>query len=301
LCTSSLAFIKQQAFTKQIQLITNFGPDLGDMPLDERRMRQVLINLLSNAVKFTPDRGTVTLEATRIGSDVIFAVIDTGIGIALPDQTQLFQPFVQIDSRLNRQYEGTGLGLALVKQIVELHGGSVSLTSHVGQGSCFAVRLPIPAGASTVSLASTPRPAHGAVEVEQATSVAPLVLLVEDNPANIHLFCGYLETKGYELLLAEDGQTAIELTQRHRPDLILMDIQMPRMDGLVAIQTIRDDPDAQLAAIPIVAVTALAMSGDLEKCLAAGANAYLAKPVKLKQLHATMQHLLGSVTSPDRI
>jgi PAS domain S-box-containing protein len=300
LCTSSLAFIKQQAFTKQIHLTTNFSPDLGDMPLDERRMRQVLINLLSNAVKFTPDRGTVTLDVKRIDGAVLFAVIDTGIGIALPDQTQLFQPFVQIDSRLNRQYEGTGLGLALVKQIAELHGGSVSLTSHVGQGSCFAVRLPIPAGASTVvSLASTPRPALGSVE--QATIVAPLVLLVEDNLANIHLFCGYLETKGYRLLLAEDGQTAIDLTQRHRPDLILMDIQMPGMDGLVAIQTIRHNPDVQLAAIPIVALTALAMAGDREKCLAAGASAYLAKPVKLKQLHATMQHLLGAVTSPDRI
>ena len=161
LTNSTLAFVKQLAHQKQIQLTTSFAANLGNIAVDERRIRQVLINLLNNAVKFTPAGGQVTIdvkleqpefsappihvdlrEQLDSGAWILFVVTDTGIGITAENQSKLFKPFVQIDSSLNRQYEGTGLGLMLVKQIVELHGGSVSLASEFGQGSCFTVRLP---------------------------------------------------------------------------------------------------------------------------------------------------------------
>jgi len=151
LCNASLAFVNPQAAQKQVQLTATLSPDLGSLEIDGPRMQQVLINLLTNAIKFTPSGGRVTLTVKvedrsqptpPPGAWIHFSVSDTGIGIAPADQAKLFQPFIQLDSGLNRKYDGTGLGLALVKQIVELHGGSVSLTSQVGEGSCFTVSLP---------------------------------------------------------------------------------------------------------------------------------------------------------------
>lgn len=142
LCHSSLTFVQQQAYKKQLQLVIQLAPNLGNIQIDERRMRQVLINLLNNAVKFTPDRGCVTLEVQKKNEECHFLIVDTGIGIASEDRPKLFKPFMQIDSKLNRQYDGSGLGLVLVKQIVELHGGSVTVTSELDIGSCFTVIVP---------------------------------------------------------------------------------------------------------------------------------------------------------------
>ncbi|BAY23114.1 multi-sensor hybrid histidine kinase [Calothrix sp. NIES-2100] len=304
LCQSSLAFIKQQALQKGIQLDIKLQHNLPDLLVDERRIRQVLINLLNNAVKFTPQAGSITLEVQQISPDIAItdipgqnflqiAVRDTGIGISLENINKLFQPFIQIDSALNRQYAGTGLGLTLVKRIVELHGGRVGLTSELGVGSCFTIELP-----STYAclLSSNHKPGTtpelDSPTAETTPSHAPLILLVEDNEANISTVSSYLKAKGYCILLANNGQEAIDLTTKHQPDLILMDIQMPGMDGLEAIRQIRHDP--QLVDIPIVALTALAMTGDRDRCLEAGANDYLSKPVKLKQLASTIQDLLST-------
>lgn len=152
LCQSSLTFVRQQAIAKRIQLETKLPPNLPNLQVDERRIRQVLINLLSNAVKFTPEEGNITLEVrlpsaheSELAGErfIQFAVTDTGIGIAPEHLHHLFQPFIQIDSALNRRYEGTGLGLALVKRLVELHGGQVQVSSKVGVGSCFTIDLPV--------------------------------------------------------------------------------------------------------------------------------------------------------------
>ncbi|MFM7888082.1 MAG: sensor histidine kinase, partial [Pseudanabaena sp.] len=154
LCRSTLLFIKLQALQKHIHIETQFSKDLPDIFVDERRIRQVLINLLNNAVKFSQEGGTITLATKIVSQDSLddhakapqnilrIAVSDTGIGIAPDNIKKLFQPFVQIDSALNRQYNGTGLGLALTKRIVELHGGWVDLTSELGVGSCFTINLP---------------------------------------------------------------------------------------------------------------------------------------------------------------
>jgi PAS domain S-box-containing protein len=307
LCQSSLAFIKQQALQKRIQLEIKVPLNLPDLLIDERRMRQVLINLLNNAVKFTSNGGRITLEVSSqqrraepdsadspphffVKDTLRFAVSDTGIGIAPEHIHKLFQPFIQIDGALNRQYTGTGLGLALVKRIVELHGGQVLLTSTVGVGSCFTIDLPCTACApSSVDLESQSEPRIEPSGPEQGGS--PLILLAEDNEANITTVSSYLRAKGYRILLAKDGEEAIALAKSENPNLILMDIQMPGMDGLEAMQQIRCDPN--LVDLPIVALTALAMTGDRDLCLAAGANDYLTKPVKLKQLASTIQQLLA--------
>jgi signal transduction histidine kinase len=301
LCNSSLVFVKQQAFDKHIQLDVDIPPTVGNIAVDERRMRQVLINLLSNAVKFTPNGGHITLSVTRQeqedsedGSSWIeFAVTDTGMGIDSADQVKLFQPFVQLDSSLNRRHAGTGLGLTLVKQIVELHGGKIHLESKLHHGSCFTVHLPkicLLSDQDTCSLMPFDGLASYPLQIDREIPKASLILLAEDNEANISTFSSYLTAKGYRMILAENGQEAIDLAQSERPDLILMDIQMPNMDGLEAISQIRQNP--QLIKTPIIALTALVMAGDRERCLAVGANDYLAKPVQLRQLNLKIQELL---------
>jgi signal transduction histidine kinase len=149
ICNAILSGIREQALQKSIQLTTNIAADLATIAVDEQRIQQVLINLLENAIKFTAERGRITFDvyvetvANEQPGWIYFSIADTGIGIATAHLPQLFQPFVQVDGSLSRPYEGTGLGLALVKQIVELHGGAVSVTSELGQGSCFAFKLPI--------------------------------------------------------------------------------------------------------------------------------------------------------------
>jgi signal transduction histidine kinase/ActR/RegA family two-component response regulator len=307
---ASLEFVKQQALKKQIQLTIKLAPNLPNLLIDERRIRQALINLLNNAVKFTPTGGgAVTLEVTQLPSvlnkttnttqDYLqISISDTGIGIAPENIQKLFQPFIQIDSALNRQFEGTGLGLALVKRIVELHGGYVDLTSELGVGSCFSILLPcLPLTNRQTEIGSSNRPVKP-LETELATTYTDvkqdfLILIVDDDEVNSMTVSSYLKVKGYRVLLAKDGKEAIALTKAHKPDLILMDIQMPVMDGLEATQQIRLDPN--LVDIPIIALTALAMAGDRERFLEAGASDYLAKPVKLKNLAKMVQTLLERV------
>ena len=307
LCQSSLTFIRQQAMQKRIQIHTKIQTNLPDLLVDERRIRQALINLLSNAVKFTPAEGNITLEVSRIRSITSFPeenkeeakeylkieVIDTGIGIAAENIQKLFKPFVQIDSALNRQYEGTGLGLSLVKQMVELHGGKVGLTSELGIGSRFFIELPY---SSNVGCSSEMFDRDQTATISQldtpttGKSQLPLILIAEDNEANIMTISSYLSAKGYRIVLAKNGEEAIAIALSARPDLILMDVQMPLMDGLEATKQIRQI--TSLVKVPIIALTALAMANDRDRCLAAGANEYLTKPIKLKELVTMIQKVL---------
>ncbi|MDX2097787.1 MAG: PAS domain-containing protein [Leptolyngbyaceae cyanobacterium bins.59] len=308
LCESSLTFVRQQAAKKDIYLTSEISENLPNLMVDERRIRQVLINLLSNAVKFTPDGGQVCLEAhldLQASKPMLcFSVIDTGIGIAEENVGKLFQPFVQVDSRLNRQYSGTGLGLALVRRLVELHGGKVSVTSVLGEGSCFTVWLPcLPEGGSTQIINRTvpfeanavpanpvPVEQSGLLSQSSAAPSSPLILLAEDNEANIVTISGYLRGWGYRLVVAKNGREAIDRAIEEAPDLILMDIQMPQVDGLEAIRILREH--SHLNKIPIIALTAFAMSGDREQCLAAGASDYVTKPIQFRLLIEKMQRLL---------
>ncbi|MFN6462356.1 MAG: PAS domain S-box protein [Nostoc sp. DedVER02] len=299
LCRSTILFIQQQAFKKQISFTLELSPDLAYIELDERLIRQVLINLLTNAVKFTPNGGAVILkvEGNTAEQTLSFSAIDTGIGIAPENIDKLFQPFVQIDSNLSRRYAGTGLGLALVRRIIELHKGSVTVRSTVGQGSEFTVVLPW----KHVNPPNSDKPLDRTTAVAQIASEflpvetmniaeKPVVLLVDDNLDNIETLKAYLELKGFNIVVAHNGLQAINLTQTQSFNLILMDIQMPEMNGLEAIRQIRlQEQDKH---IPILAVTALAMSRDKEQCLAAGANDYLTKPISPIHLVNVMKKYL---------
>jgi CheY-like chemotaxis protein len=294
LAEASLLMVRPQAQQKNLVLGLRLPPRLPLFNLDDRRLRQALVNLLGNAVKFTPSGGSVTLEIDYLPPvsgeaepRLAFRVKDTGIGIAEADQESLFQPFVQIDSALNRQYEGTGLGLALVKRLAELHNGGVTLESQVGLGSCFTIWLPAPIVAG--SLEELPPIALRETLIAR-NGRPPLILVAEDNAANALSIQHYLEGKGFTVLLAENGQVALDLVASKRPDCIVMDIQMPVLDGLETTRRLRQNPDFQT--LPIIALSALVMEGDRKQCLAAGANKYLSKPVKLRDLVSQIQHLL---------
>lgn len=429
-CQASLRIIKQNAHNKRLTIHSSYDSVVTTIQADERRMKQVLVNLLSNAVKFTPDGGEVGLEVVgdEAADTVHIAVWDTGIGIAEEDMPRLFQPFVQLDSRLAREYGGTGLGLSLVQRMMDLHGGSVSVVSEPGKGSRFTISFPwrisalltpleqvqqagdemalpfrlalvvddspaaagqmkrylnelqidvvswqhgrgvvdqavemlpdvivldillpdisgwevlaglkahpgtrripvviasvideresaLAAGAADCLLKPVTRQqlhavlqrllAHGQrlqtrplpsgpdglIDQQKSSPERPRILLAEDNEANVNTFSHYLIAKGYDIIVAQNGREAIERAKAEKPDLILMDIQMPTMNGLEAIRELR--ADETMRTVPIIAVTALAMPGDQERCLAAGANDYISKPVSLKGLLNRIQAQLN--------
>ncbi len=290
IANACLRLIETLAQKKSIKISITVNIDMAIIKADKRQLKQILFNLLGNAVKFTPERGEINLEIngdSKRGT-VDFIVSDTGIGIEKSCMDMLFKPFVQLDSGLNKAYNGTGLGLSLVYRLTELHGGCVSVESELGKGSRFTVSLPWqtlkdkPAGEPT----NAKKTASTAV----AQRRGEVILLVDDNPAVIKLLSDYLEVKSYQVITAYNGLQAIEKSKEEHPDLILMDIQMPNMDGLEATRRIRADAD--IATIPIVALTALAMPGNRERCLKAGMNDYLSKPVSFQELIAAIEGLL---------
>ncbi len=299
ICQSSLVFIRQLANKKSITVEYSSSPAAATIFADPKRLKQILVNLLHNAVKFTPEKGKVKLEVQADAKEGLmrFSVTDTGIGIDPEDIQKLFKPFVQLDSSLSRQYEGTGLGLTLVKKLVEMHGGSVELQSEFGGGSCFAFVLPWNQkmkdndnhdlfDAKSEKLNTS---------VDTITTVRGKILLVEDNKANIMVIKDYLGSSGYQVFVASDGAEALSKAEETSPDIILMDIQMPHVNGLEATRRLRADP--RFASVPIIALTAFAMPGDRERCLEAGMGEYLSKPVKLKELKQMIEKFLGHTPS----
>ncbi|MDY6992896.1 MAG: PAS domain S-box protein, partial [Pseudomonadota bacterium] len=295
LCQSSLIFIKESAQKKKLTIKLSIDEAPSNLYADQRRVKQILINLLSNAVKFTPEKGQITLEvkADNTKSVINFSVIDTGIGIAKEDMVRLFKPFEQVDSGLARQYEGTGLGLVLVQRLTELHGGSVQVSSQLGQGSRFTISLPQLDELDTLpeqQISHLPLLTTPLYHDEQA----PLILLAEDNLSNINTFTEYLRYIGYRVTVARTGYEVLERLLEERPAVILMDIQMPGMDGLEATRRIRRQNAYKN--LPIIALTALTMPGDSERCFEAGVNEYLSKPVSPGELlHAIAQQIAKTV------
>lgn len=298
LCRSSLAFIKAQAVKKSIRVAYVNNAAVAEILVDPRRLKQILVNLLTNAVKFTPEGGQVDLQVdTDAELDLVrFTVKDTGIGIAPADLPNLFRPFVQVDSSLNRRHEGTGLGLALVQRLTDLHGGSVTVESELGRGSQFTIDLPWVREAAPARGGSE-APVEASVMVDRVdpsikdNADRKTILLAEDNMANILTIGEYLESHGHTVIVAHDGLEAIEKAREASPDVILMDIQMPVLNGLDAIARLRGDQ--RFGATPVIALTALAMPGDRERCLAAGADEYMSKPVSLKKLLHSILKLTG--------
>ncbi len=300
ICHSSLNFIKELANKKYIAVEYSPSPEAASIVADPRRMKQILVNLLNNAVKFTPEKGKVTLKVQTDSerSQMRFSVTDTGIGIAPDDLSKLFKPFVQLDSSLSRQYEGTGLGLMLVQKLVEMHSGEVQVESAAGSGSCFTVILPWiqePEIQVDRRLSFIDR-RKKVDEVKAAVRKTGSILLAEDNEDNLTLIRDYLEYKGYQMFTARNGNEALAMANELAPTLILMDVQMPQMDGLEATRRLRATPG--FAAVPIIMLTAFAMPEDRERCLASGANEYLTKPVDLKLLNQAIEKYTGGI-SPE--
>ncbi len=274
-------------------LALRFGKEPGiprTLVGDPLRLGQVLNNLAGNAIKFT-EAGEVEVhvrvESEASGHYVLgFAVRDTGIGLTPEQIGKLFQSFSQADASTTRKYGGTGLGLAISKQLVELMGGAMWVESAPGKGSVFAFNLPFTCppeeSRTTPESGST-----GAPDDKGSLSLSGLrVLLVEDNEFNQQLATALLARAGIEVSLARDGSEAVRAAQPERFDAVLMDIQMPNMDGMEATRRIRKNP--ALAGLPVVAMTANAMAGDRERCLAAGMNDYIAKPIQADVLYATL-------------
>jgi signal transduction histidine kinase/CheY-like chemotaxis protein len=260
---------------------------------DPLRVRQIVTNLISNAVKFT-DHGSVLVRLKTTSRapgkvDASIEVKDTGGGIPPDKLGQIFEKFTQADSSITRKYGGTGLGLAITRRLVEMHGGQIRVESELGKGSTFLVTLPFE-GAQISPSPSMVAP-HEPAEVP---GKAARLLLVEDNLVNQKVVLAMLRKKGYKIDIANDGQEALQkLETASVPyDLVLMDVQMPVLDGLEATRLLRRDP--RWERLPIVAMTAHAMTGDREKCLQAGMNGYISKPVQPAHLIATVErHLSG--------
>lgn len=289
-CQASLRMIKQLAQKKNQEVLFEMDDDLGLMWADERRLKQMIVNLLSNAVKFTPELGQIGLEVRgdRVANKVIITVSDTGIGIKELDLERLFKPFVQLDSGLAREATGTGLGLALVAQMARLHGGSVHALSQPGEGSRFIIQLPWEPAMATDIVARLRN--TGKFRAINPNADRLTILVIEDTREVVMMLVDYLEMAGYNILTAQDGIEGLEQAKLTKPDLILMDIQMPRMDGFETTQKLRSDPE--LKDIPIIALTALAMPNDRQRCLDAGMDEYMSKPVNLKALTKTIHKLL---------
>jgi CheY-like chemotaxis protein len=316
LFANSLSIIREKAAVRRIRLSMEASEGLGAIQVDVRKVKQIVYNLLSNAVKFTVEGGHVTLRARRVlrqevaqasGSwtgrafplppDSEFAefleigVTDSGIGIAPDGLERLFKPFSQIDSGLARRFEGTGLGLAMVKLLAELHGGAVSVESAVGEGSRFTVWLPLrAAAASSVTLSEPPRSlddisASGVMRVS-TPSGPQTALVVEDDMKSAELIRVQLEAEGFKVLHATSAEAALALAEQQPLSLITLDIMLPDMDGWEFLGRIKQVP--ALARIPVVIISIVA---DHNKGFALGAAAIMQKPISRQELYESLVEL----------
>jgi signal transduction histidine kinase/ActR/RegA family two-component response regulator len=280
--TDITSLLGQDAARKKLKLESFVDSSVPEWVLaDHERLRQVLVNLLGNAIKFTA-HGSVSLEVAHSGNQLECTVRDTGIGIPREKQEIIFEAFQQADNSTSRSYGGTGLGLTISKKLVESMGGHLMLASEPGQGSTFWFTINAPT-------ASAPAPV---AEPREEMPALPLrILVVEDNRVNQHLALELLRKRGHTTAVAGNGQEALATIERDSFDLVLMDIQMPEMDGLEAVRHIREAEARTGLHLPVVAMTARAMAGDREAILAAGMDDYLEKPVQMEKLDAVLRRV----------
>ena len=278
---------------KKLDFSLNVDETLSDHLLgDPLRISQVLLNLTDNAVKFTPNGGSVGVSISReeeseTGITLHFTVSDTGIGLSHEQQQKLFQPFSQADSSTTRQYGGTGLGLAISEKLISMMGGRIWVESEAGEGSVFHFVVPVRKQGSSATLeANDEQDDKSAVEQAANGLQGAKILLVEDNELNLELGVEILRMNGFDVETARNGVEALELLDTHRFDGVLMDCQMPVMDGYEATRRIREQE--RFRTLPIIAMTASAMKGDREKVLAIGMNDHIGKPVSPRLLITTL-------------
>ena len=308
----ALKMFAPRASAKGLELLCDIAPTLPEMVRgDSGRLRQIILNLVSNAIKFT-DSGRVALKAeleSRQQNELTirFTVSDTGIGIPVQHQESIFSPFSQADSSTTRRYGGTGLGLTISTRLASMMGGRIWVESELGRGSrfCFLVRMEalektIEAG----SIAASASLRDGGIAVGDDNHVnretrSPSrkfrILLAEDNRVNQAVASRQLAKLGHTVAIANNGQEAIDLLRQQTFDLVLMDVQMPELDGFLATKRIREYEKSTHGHIPIIAMTAHAMKGDRARCLAAGMDGYVTKPLNPEEVVAAIVSVLHEV------
>ncbi|NTV63023.1 MAG: response regulator [Oscillochloris sp.] len=289
-CQQSLGLVRTQAIAKQIRITLSMDASITTIQADERRLSQILANLLSAAIGYTPKGGKISLvvKGDTTTQAVRFSVQDPGSGVSNSDPPRLGQPFVQPDSQPESSECGSKLSLTLVRQLVKLHGGYMDVSSSPGQGNCATVTLPWTWHQQQTSPEARRLPTFEVVSGESDIA-STSILLVDDDTVGRQVVAHYLQAHHFRVYESPDAASALAELDRVVPDLIVMDIQMPHMDGLEAIRRIRAMSNGE--DVPILALTALAMPGDRARCLAAGASAYLSKPVRLQTLLETLAEL----------
>ena len=267
----------------------------GKIQADDVRLKQIVMNLLSNAAKFTPSGGTIQLEAEILGKEILIGVSDTGVGLKPDDQKRIFQAFEQLDSSFSRQEQGSGLGLALVRKLVELHGGRIWVESEgEGMGSTFKFIFPFVHAQTDIDgrlgpeLASLPSLTLPDVSGEERNR--PKVLVVEDNESNMKFTTDLLETAHYETIHAFSAEEAIKKAELENPAIILMDLSLPHMDGLTATKALKSNPAT--AHIPVVALTAHAMHDIEARAMEAGCEAVILKPIDTSLFYSALSAVI---------
>ena len=301
------SLMQLRASEKQLEFASRFETPIPDSVLtDPIRLRQILINLLGNAIKFT-ETGSVTLRVRYDHESgalpaLEFAVIDTGIGMSPEQQSRLFKPFSQGDASVTRKYGGSGLGLAISDRLAKMLNGTLSFESELGKGSTFRVRLPL----ENLNDALMVQPDSEAGLVDRPEPTPELkrldcsILVVDDRREVRHISQHFLEKSGAQVMTAEDGRQAIDAAIAARDagkpfGLIVMDIQMPNIDGLQATARLR----AEGIDIPIIALTADAMTGDRERCLRGGCDDYLAKPIEHSELVSKARYYVHEISREE--
>jgi signal transduction histidine kinase/ActR/RegA family two-component response regulator len=304
---AALATVRPAADAKSIRVQTVLDPRVSPVRGDPNRLQQIVWNLLSNAIKFTPRGGRVQVALARVNSHVEIMVSDTGQGITADFLPHVFERFRQSDSSSTRHHSGLGIGLAIVKQLVELHGGSVRVASPgEGQGATFTVELPLmPVYADELpSERVHPRHALGAAPMPAPVSFQDLkILVVDDEPDTLDLVCHLLEEHGAETAAAASAAEALQKFKEFRPDVLISDIGMPEQDGYELIHNIRAAEAGTGGKTPAVALTAFARSEDRTRAMLAGYQMHLAKPVEAAELIATVASVAGLTVAhelPDR-
>ena len=305
--TEAVDIINPGMRRKGLDFAISVAEEVPDIVIgDQVRLQQVLINLIGNAVKFTEEgkvevRVTTRMEGTSGKREFDFAITDTGIGIPDDKKGLLFQAFSQVDSSHSRSFGGAGLGLAISKEIVELMGGAISIKSNEGGGSTFYFTIPLEeAGLERDALSSVESFSSEAIFTAQEGDRMPRLLLAEDDPTVRHVLGLMLNRYNYNLDFAEDGQKAIEMWENGGYDLVLMDIQMPRLNGFEATRVIRAKERERGGYTPIVAMTAHARKEDEESCLAAGMDAFISKPIDFQKSLQLIGGIIKQQSSGDK-
>ncbi len=290
------ALMRPQANATALALHLDADPGVPERVVaDATRVRQILFNLLSNAIKFS-EHGAVVLDVRVRGAEgsaaqLEFVVTDTGVGMDAATQARLFRRFVQGDGSRSRRHGGTGLGLEISRNLARLMGGDIGVRSKPGEGSAFTFSMPLP------SLPAIGPVSAAAASPADAPSRALQVLVAEDHPVNRQYIAALLESLGHDAHFTANGQEAVQAARERRFDVVLMDLHMPVLDGVGATRAIRALPDRAAATVPIVALTADAFEQTRERCLVAGMNDFLTKPVSPQKLATSLRRLFGSTAS----